>query len=488
MTSALPQFDWVALLKFATPLLMLFATAVVILINSAISDDDESPVPGALAIVGLLSALVLAWFLWPLADTHTQAGFILDRVTMIGWAISIISAIFAALLSMPYLGARDAPKPDFYCLLLFAVFGMGVLVAGYDLIVILLGLEIMSISAYALTGYMKERPASIEGALKYFLMGAFATAFIGMGIAFLFGSAGSTDLAIIAERSADVARGEGRAFFLFGVAMIIVGFGFKVALVPFHAWAPDAYDGAPTPVTSFMATGIKAAAFLAFMRFALAVSASSGVLWHHLMWALAVATMFFGNLAAIRQDNLKRMLAYSSIAHAGYILVVFPSISAGDSQAVRAIILYLISYVIMTAGAFAVVVAMGLVSNEPVDIRNLSGLGRKRPWLAAVFTLFLLSLAGFPPTLGFFGKYYLFLSAVKAGDTTLVVAAVMASVISVYYYLRPVVAMYFREKSDEPAGALSPAVVCVIAVAAMTVVVFGILPQNLVAFVQGSVF
>lgn len=488
MPEQFTQLDWQMLLKFSAPLLVILAASAVVLVGAALSEEERPHLPGTVALAGLVLAFLLVWRLWPQAPPKPIAMLSLDRFAMMGWMISIIAAVFAAMLSIPYLAMRDVPKPDFYGLLLISTFGMGILAAGSDLVTILLGMETMSLAAYALTGYLRGREASIEGALKYFLMGAFATAFLIMGIAFLLGSTGTTDLALMASRSRDVVSGEGRAFFLFGVAMVVTGFGFKIAAVPFHSWAPDAYDGAPTPVTAFMATGIKAAAFVAFMRIALSAGSAGGVLWHHLIFAISIATMFFGNLAAIRQDNLKRMLAYSSIAHGGYLLVIFPSISVDPTGAMRAIILYLVSYVLMTAGAFAAVVAIGLAPGEPVDINALAGLARRRPVLAAAFALFLVSLAGFPPTLGFFGKYYLFLAAVRNGDVWLVVAAVLASVVSVYYYLRPVVVMYFREGREEREASLSPLVVAVLAITAMAVITFGILPQDLVAFVQGSVF
>jgi len=489
MTETLINIDWLQILQSSSPLLAILCAAVATLIVAAFTEEDDSQLPWIIALVGLSAGFVLAWYLWP----KTPAGPILmlsfDRISIVGWIIVIMSAISAAAMSLTYLARHEIRSSDYFALMLLATFGMGILISGSDLISILMGLEIMSVGAYALTGYLTKRASSVEGAMKYFLMGAFATAFFVMGIAFIFGSAGSTDLATISSRAVAVVSTEGRAFFLFGIAMTLVGFGFKVALVPFHAWAPDAYDGAPTPVASFMATGVKAAAFIAFIRFASAAAVHGGLLWHHLVFALAVITMIIGNLAAIRQDNLKRMLAYSSIAHAGYILVVFASISADPSGSMRAIILYLFAYVIMTAGAFAILVAMESEVGEPVDINRLSGLSHRRPFIAAAFTIFMLSLAGFPPTLGFFGKYYLFLAAVKNGDAWLVVVAVLASVISVYFYLRPIMVMYFREeKESQTPAAATPAIVAIIALAALAVIVFGILPQNLVALVQGSAF
>lgn len=483
------QVDWAAFFGPAAPLIAILGAAAACLLAAAFSRGLAKWLSPAIAFAGIAIAAYLAWNLWPQGpDGGAIAMLSFDRLSFAGWMIVAVAALSAAFLSIPYLEGRR--RGDYFSLILLATFGMGVLIAGSDFVAILIGLEVMSLSAYALTGYLKERPSALEGALKYFLMGAFATAFFAMGIAFLFGSTGTTDLATLASRAREIAAGEGRAFFLFGCAMAAVGFSFKVALVPFHAWAPDAYDGAPTPVAALMATGVKAAAFIAFARFAAAVAAPAGASWHHLAFALSAATMIVGNLAAIRQDNLKRMLAYSSIAHAGYILVIFPSIAASPSASMRAVVLYLIAYVAMTAGAFASLVALEPEAGEPVELSRLANLARRRPVLAACFSLFLVSLAGFPPTLGFFGKYYLFLTAVRNGDVLLVCIAVLASVVSVYYYLRPVVVMYFRggEEKGRRGIQVAPAIALVLAAAAMAVVIFGILPGHLVAFAQATVF
>lgn len=491
MLESMTIIEWMELLRFSLPLLVIFGTGCLVLLLSAFASDSESNYAGPITIAAIASAFVIAWQLWPEASGVKLAMLRFDRLTIVSWLVITISALASAALSFPYLKSRRLPAGEYYALVLFGAFGMGLLVAAADLVTVLLGLEVMSLAAYALTGYKRNQTASLEGAIKYFLTGAFATAFFLMGVAFLIGSAGTTDLSTLANRAIDIAGSEGRAFFLFGAAMAAIGFSFKVAAAPFHAWAPDAYEGAPTPIAAFMATGIKAAAFVAFARFAIAVAASGGVFWHHMIWGIAVLTMAWGNLAAIRQENLKRMLAYSSIAHAGYVLVIFPSILVSPTGALRAIILYLTAYIITTIGAFAVVVAVGVTDAAPATISGVLGLGKKRPWLAAVFTLFLVSLAGIPPTLGFFGKYSLFLAAVHNGDALLVIVAVLASVVSVFYYLRPVVAMYFmsREEGEVTAStAISPAIAAVLALAAMAVLALGILPQNLVAFVQGSVF
>jgi len=475
------------------PILALLAASVAALAFQAFSRRRDLAVEAAISFAGLLAALALAWYLWPRAGVIPGLTLSSDRLAMVGIAIATAMTALVALVSPAYLASRGETRSGYFGLLLLSALGMGLLVMASDLITMLLAIEAMSLAVYALAGFMRDRPQSVEGAIKYFIMGAFATAFFCMGIAFIFGSLGSTDLSIIANRSAYVSSGDGRGLFLFGLAMIIAGLAFKVAAVPFHSWTPDAYDGAPTPVAMLMATATKAAAFIAFLRLALAIAGPGGTMWHHLAWGLSAATIVWGNLAAMRQQNIKRMLAYSSIAHVGYMLIAFPLLATAPVALARALLMYIIAYSISTAGAFAAVSALGLAPGEPVEIRQLSGLSRRKPLLSFVISLFLLSLAGVPPTLGFFGKYYLFLNAVGAGEVKLVVIAVFGTVVSFYYYLKPVAAIYFRKeiaRDMEPAEMSNPsfytAVVAVLAVAAIAVIVFGIFPQNLLALIQAS--
>jgi NADH-quinone oxidoreductase subunit N len=323
-----------------------------------------------------------------------------------------------------------------------------------------------------------------EASLKYFLTGSFALAFIIMGMAFLFGAIGDTDLAVIASKAKIALSSDTKWLFLAGCAMLLIGFGFKVAAAPFHAWAPDVYDGAPTPITAFIASALKAAAFIVLIRLTLAALGQTDGVWVYACAGLAILTMVVGNLAAIAQENIKRLLAYSAIAHTGYMLIAFPAL-AKSPEITGAVIFYLFAYMFMTIGAFAVVIALNEGHEEHLNISSLAGLGRRRPWIAAALTLFLVSLAGFPPTVGFFAKYYLFLSAVKSGFTWLVVIAVINSTISVYFYLKPVVVMYFREdkltekQAGVPSGSTSSTVLAVIFLCALAVAFFGIFPTNL---------
>lgn len=475
------------------PILVLMTTAAAALLLHAFLKRHASVVEAGVSILGIVVAVGWAWFLWPDAVVFRGLTLSADRLSMIGLAVIGMAVCFVALVSPSYLAARKETRGGYYSLLLLAMLGMGMLVMATDLITLLLSLETASFAVYALAGYMRGRPQSVEGALKYFIMGAFATAFFSMGIAFLFGSLGSTDLGVMAERSAYVISGDGRRVFLFGLAMLVVGLSFKVAAVPFHAWAPDAYDGSPTPVAMLMATAGTAAVFIAFLRFSLAIAVPGGPMWHHLTWGIAATTIVWGNLAALKQDNIKRMLAYASIAHAGCMFIPFTMLGAAPVAMARALLASIIAITISTAGAFAAVSAIGLAPGEPVDIRHLSGLSRRKPVISFVLSLFLLSLAGLPPTLGFFGKYYLFMSAVGAGEGGLVVVAVFGTIVSFGFYMKPIMAMYFRkevgvdvEPSMEVEHAFYTPVIAVLAMLALAVVVFGLFPENFVEMVRAS--
>jgi len=493
------QFDSLLFFTQLSPMLVVFTAAVLVFILASFSEKISSKAAPYISLVGLLAAFVLAWWVWPKVSGQVAATLIFDRLSVAGWMVVVVSSMFAVLSSVSLGGYRA----EHYGLLMFSTFGMGIAVAACDLITIVIGLEVTSLSLCALVAFRDDLSGSIEAAMKYFLTGVFATAFFIMGLAFVFGSVGSTDLSLISVRVSEISMAGVRAFFMFGVAMVLIGFAFKVALIPFHAWIPDTYEGASTPVSMFFATGFMAATFVAFMRFGIAAAGSYDERWHHMLWFLSAATMLFGNFAAMRQDSLKRMLGYSSVAHAGLILVLFPSASIDPPGAMGALILYLVTSVFMMGGAFAVLVALSRNASDDVEINRLAGLSRRRPYMAALLSLFLISIAGIPPTLGFFGKYYLLAAAVKNGDVSLVIVAVLASVISVYYCLRPVMVMYFHPCTLSVGGgeategdvafaggaeaALAPAIMAVILIAAMAITVFGILPQNLVAFVQASI-
>src|SRR5271154_4598336 len=362
-------------------------------------------------------------------------------------------AFLVVLAAGPYLYRENLEFPEFYALLLFATAGMGVLAGAQELLTAFVGLEMSSIASYVLAGYRRDSLKSGESAMKYFLLGSFATAFFLYGIAMVYGATGTTllDQMGAADPQSNLLK--------LGLAMILIGLCFKVAAAPFQIWTPDVYEGAPTPVTALFSAGPKAGAFALMLRIFATVPAATH-LWFWAFWILAVLTMFAGNLGALVQTNLKRLLAYSSIAHAGYILVAFaavtymtPELSGSAGPAYAAVLFYLASYALVKIGAFTIVSQIGGAGEKHLSIDDYAGLGQRQPWVAATLSLFLLSLLGLPITAGFFGKLYIFKAAVESHLIWLAVLMAVNSVIGAYYYFRVIVVMYMREPSAEIAAA-----------------------------------
>ncbi|BDG10161.1 NADH-quinone oxidoreductase subunit N [Anaeromyxobacter paludicola] len=390
----------------------------------------------------------------------------------------------SALVGAGWLRARQAERGEFYALALFGASGMALLGAATDLLFAFIAIEVMSISTYALAAYIRRGRKPAEAAFKYFILGAFSSALLLYGAALVYGATGSTLFS-------SVAQGQGAALLVVGLGLVAVGLAFKVAAVPFHVWTPDVYEGAPTPVTAFMAAGVKTAAFAVLTRLALAAfsgapqSAVAG--FAGVLAALALISMVFGNWLALTQKSVKRMLAYSSIAHAGYLLVGVVSAAAAGARegALSSILFYLASYTFTVVGAFAVVAVLERrgksLDDEPSDAWDLdrfAGLGRKRPGLAFAMAVFMVSLAGVPPTAGFIGKLLVFQAAISAHAYGLAVVGVLTSALGAYYYLRVVVYMYMRPAEDRELGLLSPAIQVAVAVAVLAVIVLGVSPET----------
>ncbi len=442
---------WAALL----PEVILSLVAMIILMRGAFvrvdetaersgDEDSRASVDFLLAMYGMAGALIASLWLSD-ASGPADAMIALDGFRVAANVILLGGALLVVALSRDYLTREGLPSAEFHALILLALVGMLVLVAARDLILLFVGLELMSISVYVLTGYARKDPKSSEASLKYFIVGAFASAFLVYGIALLYGATGTTRLATAATRIATGAP-SGDLLLTAGMGLLIIGFAFKIAAVPFHMWTPDAYEGAPTPVTAFMATGVKAAAFLALLRVLTVDLGGVADVWRSAIWWLAILTMIVPNMIALAQDNVKRMLAYSSIAHAGYLLV---GVAAASALGRSASVFYLAAYTVMTVGSFAIVSHVAGAGDRNALVGDYRGLGWRRPALAAALFVFLLSLAGFPPTAGFVGKLYLLRAAVEAGETGLAVTLVVSSLIAYYYYLRIVWNMYFVAMPDD---------------------------------------
>jgi NADH-quinone oxidoreductase subunit N len=470
------------------PELVLTAWILLLMLVAAWRHRD----PGALRTMGLLSmvalvstALAVAW-LW--AQRATPVGLpamiSLDGFRYAAALIFLLAALLTVMLSLGYVEREQMRIPEYYVLILLATLGMMFMAGAADLVVIFLGLELMSVSVYVLAGINRRNVFGAEAAFKYFLLGAFASGFFLYGVALIYGATGTTNLWLIHSRVLELGLGS-NVMAILGVGLLLIGFGFKVAAVPFHMWTPDVYDGAPTPVTAFMATAVKAAGFAALVR-VLQQAFAGLVVWHAAVWWLAVVTMVGGNLIALYQRQLKRMLAYSSIAHAGYLLV---AVASGSTMGGAAFLFYAVAYTLMTAGAFAVLAAAGSGGERQVLIDDLSGLGARRPWVAFGMTVFLLSLLGFPGTAGFIGKWYILSAAIGAEQRVLAVVLVLASVVSAGFYLPPVMAMYMRpavsaeaHENTRLAGAARWAVVAM----AVALLLFGVWPNRALDAARGG--
>jgi NADH-quinone oxidoreductase subunit N len=427
------------------PVLVLSVTALLLLVIDLLPPRDRKEHLGVVGLVGVVASLVVSLLFWGADERSFRGMVVLDGFAIFFNLVIGFSVGLVLLLSLDYVRRQGAESGEFYILVLLSAIGMTLMASAGDLIMVFLGLETMSLALYVLAGTFKSRIESAEASMKYFLLGAFASGFFIYGIALIFGAAGSTNLDRIGLA---LASGAGRdPLLLVGFGLLVVGFGFKISSVPFHMWASDVYQGAPTSITTLIATGSKAAAFAALLRVLLSALRPAQDEWAMLLWGLAVLSMTVGNVVAIAQQNVKRMLAYSSIAHVGYILI---GMVAGGPLGNAAVLFYLLVYTFTTVGSFGVLLLLERNGKEAVEVSDLGGLATRHPVMALVMTIFLLSLVGIPPTAGFVGKFYLFGAAVRAGYVGLAVIGVLNSAIAAYYYLRIVVFMYMRDPEGAP--------------------------------------
>ena len=465
------------------PMCCVTATAIAAMIAESFREPGERMPIGPLGVIGLVGAAVASAALW---NSHASSfGVVVaDNFGLfVNWILIIVGLLSLAF-SAPTVEREQLPQGEYYALMLFAIAGMMLMAAATDLLVIFLALEVLSLAVYVLTGIRRDSPVAVEAALKYFLLGAFSSAFFLYGIAFTYGVTGSTHLDRIGRLLAAQAGGP-TPMQLLAAGLLLVGFAFKVSAVPFHMWTPDAYEGAPPAVTGFMSTGVKAAAFAAFVRVFTAAFEPLHPEWSVAVWVIAAATMILGTVVGVAQSSVKRMLAYSSIAHGGYLLVAL--VSANDVGK-GAVLFYLLAYAVTNLGAFGVIALLDTVQRPNDQIRDYAGLWNEHPALAALMTIFLLSLGGFPPTAGFIAKWYVFSAAIKAGYYWLAIIGVLTSVISVFFYLRLVVMMYMTT-TDTPARFPAVPRIAGAALIASAVMVFylGILPTRVLDWAAASI-
>jgi NADH-quinone oxidoreductase subunit N len=518
ITPSAPDVSFKAL-EALLPELILSVTGIVVMLVDAFTRHTQRRATAALSLAGLAATAWATIWLWPSGQGAQPLAFngmiALDPLRLSFTLLFLIVTALTVLISAIWVEWEGLPAGEFHTLLLFATVGMMLMASGNDLVIIFLGLEILSIATYVMAGFRRNDLRSNESSLKYFILGSFSSAFLLYGIALVYGAtahevaaqpvasgaaaravvAGTTNISAIAERLGD---GLYPPLLFAGAAMLLIGFGFKIASAPFHVWTPDVYEGAPTPVTAFMAAGPKAAGFAAFMRvflFAFPVVAAAGAYgntgaqlheaWLGALWLIAVLTMTLGNVVALVQKNVKRMLAYSSIAHAGYALVGFVAAGASDSahqaDAVAAVVFYLLAYAVMNLGAFAVVTLIARGGDRRTDIEDYRGIGFDSPALSLTLSLFLLSLLGVPLTAGFMGKVVVFSQALGQGFKWLVVIGVLNTAVSVYYYLGLIVVMFFRERTTEWRAPRIPATVAVVLVLTVAGVLYlGLFPGRVI--------
>jgi NADH-quinone oxidoreductase subunit N len=471
-----PKIDLLPIL----PELILIGIGIVVLLGGAIVKRAEPGALLAISLAGVLGAAAASIQLWNWHGGLTVlAGAVAaDRFAVVARLVILAATGIGLLYGYHYFERSGEGKPEFYPLVLFAASGMTLIAAASDLIVVFLALEILSLSLYVLTGF-SSRLGSVEGAMKYFLLGAFSSAFFLFGVAMAYGATGSTRLSAVSRALAGQTGSQALA--LAAVGLLAVGFAFKVSAVPFHMWTPDVYQGAPTAITAFMSAGTKVAAFAAFMRVFNVAFQPLTLDWMPLVWALAVLSVVVGSVLAIAQTDIKRLLAYSSVAHAGFILI---GLSAPGQLGMSAALFYLVSYAVMILGAFGVVMLVSARGEDRTTIDSYAGLAKQSPLLAGLMALFLFSLAGIPPTAGFIAKVRVFTVAIGAGHWELALIGVLASVVAAYFYLRVVTVMFMQEPADdaEPDPSLLPRLAIVIP--AVATLVLGVFPGLVTGFLD----
>jgi NADH-quinone oxidoreductase subunit N len=462
------------------PEIILVGTGILVLLAGAILRRVEPLVLLLVSLAGLVGAAVATIVLWDWDGglTVLQGAVAVDRFGVIVRLILLATAAIGLLYGFHYFERSGEARAEFAPLVLFATSGMTLIAIAADLIVVFLALEILSLSLYVLTGF-SPRLGSIEGAMKYFLLGAFSSAFFLFGVAFAYGATGSTQLAEISNALSG--RTGGLALALTAIGLLAVGFAFKVSAVPFHMWTPDVYQGAPTAVTAFMSAGTKVAAFAALMRVFNVALQPLAWDWRPLLWVLAALSMIAGSVLAIAQTDIKRMLAYSSIGHAGFVLT---GLTAAGESGISAALYYLGAYALTILGAFGVVMLVSARGEQRTSIASYSGLGRRSPLLAGLLAVFLLSLAGIPPTAGFVAKVGVFRAATDAGSWPLVLIGVVASVVAAFFYLRVIVLMFMHEPEGEAETDETLVPRLVVGVSAALVLVLGVFPNLVVGFLD----
>ena len=465
------------------PIVIVVLSACAAMLAEAFRQPGERMPIAGLGLIGLVGAAVASRYLWD-RDASSFGVIRADNFALFVNIVLCIIGILTMMFSDEVVEREGLPPGEYYALTLFAISGMMMMAAAVDLLVIFLALEILSLSVYVLTGIKRANPMGAEAAFKYFLLGSFSSAFFLYGIAFAFLIAQSTRLEQLGRVLSEQGATSPSIIAIFAMALLGIGFAFKVSAVPFHMWTPDAYEGAPTIVTAFMSTGVKAAAFAAFVRVFLSPLEPLKDQWIPILSVLAALTMILGTIVGVLQSNVKRMLAYSSIAHAGYLML---GIIATTNTGKAAVLFYLLAYAVTNMGALGIVALMSTPQEQHDELRDFGGLWKSRPGMAGLMTIFLLSLGGFPPTAGFIGKWYIFSAAVERGHYWLAIIGVLTSVVSVFFYLRIVVMMYMTDGPEMVRPRVPATAMAGLALATIAVLYLGVLPTQMLELALESI-
>jgi NADH-quinone oxidoreductase subunit N len=476
--------DLADIIRYLPEIILSVAGSIIMMLSASIK-DRHSPIFGSVALLSLGAAIAASFPALQIGGLAFHGMVIADGFATFFRVLVMVVGILTVLSSFAYLRRERVDSAEYYALVLFCVAGQGVMVSANQLIMIFLGLEISSIATYVLAAYLRDDQRATEAAIKYFLLGSFATAFLLYGIALIYGGTGSTNLLEIRQI---LTTGDSQASVLLvgtAAALMFVGFAFKVSAAPFQIWTPDVYQGAPAPVSAFLSAGPKAAAFAVFLRVYLTAFEPIAASWQPLVWTSALLTMVVGNFAALAQHNVKRLLAYSSIAHAGYVMV---ALTAQSNTGAAAAMFYLAAYAFMNVGAFAVVVHFSRQGERYVNVQDFAGLGSRQPGTAALFSIFLLSLIGVPLTGGFFGKFYIFKAALDSNLIWLTVLGLLNSAVAAYYYLRILVVMYMHEPGEaaDTVPPLSAGIRTALWTSAAATLVLGVFPSAVLDFAGWS--
>lgn len=472
MTPTMPDIQLIAIL----PESILAILACALFVADPFIPREKKEQLGYFAIASLVITGLSTIFLWGQSISTFSGMMQLDAYALFFKTLFLLISTIIILMSIRYIKIERINLGEYYGLILFATVGMMLMASATDLLSFYLSLELMSMSLYVLTAFMRKDPKSIEAGIKYFLTGVFSSGLILYGIAFLFGATGTTNLGEIAAFLQEN-KVSSNPSLIMAFVLLIAGFGFKVSAVPFHMWAPDVYEGAPTPVTAFLSAGSKAAAFSVMLRVFIDAFALSTGNWWQIIWVIAVLTMSLGNLVALVQTNIKRLLAYSSIAHAGYILI---GLITASQIGYAAILIYLVGYVFMTLGAFILIILLCSANMKGDQITDFKGIARTNPAVALAFIVFALSLVGIPPSAGFVGKLYLFNAAIQGGFYWLAIIGILNSVVSLYYYFRVVQVMYMDEPNGATVLSFSPTIKVALGATAFLTLFLGLYPEPVI--------